>query len=175
MRTAFALLLVFVTTTGCTQSKPLVTPSFIGIQKIPHFYQIQFASDVALSSIFDEKAGEKVVSNRLLCALEDDQNFSVGRAIERTLTAELPAAPQPVASSAGRFVYEARANFYENADNESSRRLIPPDPLRSILLKRESIACKVVMTVYLKKPYYSAAMYIPTSAILKELPVSPAK
>ena len=42
-----------------------------------------------------------------------------------------------------------------------------------ILAGKNAVPCKVVMTVYMERPYYSAAMLIPVQDIFKQISTDP--
>lgn len=170
MRTILAILLTMSSTTGCTQDKPVATLKYLEIQKVSEFYEIKFASDIDLDTIFNPELGEKIVSQRLVCALEGDQDFSVNHSMQRYLRGDVNIASTTSRTQSDKFVYLSKANFYESFDKDTSRKYIADAPLRKILQAQSAIPCKIVMTVYAKRPYYSSTMLVPTQDILKYLP-----
>jgi hypothetical protein len=171
MRILITALIITFSASGCSHAKPIAKPEYSEVKRSSNFYEIGFKSDINLDTIFTSEEGEKVVTNRLVCALEDDHDFSVKHSLQRYFRGEISVvSTQPEKS--GKFAYVSKGNFYESFDKDTSRKYISDDSLRNILSKSKSLPCKVVMTIYLKDPYYSATMFIPVQDILKELPGS---
>ncbi len=157
---------------GCSHAKPIANLKYAEINKVPRAYEIKFSSDLNLDTLFNPDADEKVVARRLICALEDDHDFSVKHTIKRFFRGEFIALPAAPASQAGQFHYLAKSDFYETLDDDASRDHISDETLRKLLSGKKTIPCKVVMTVYMKEPYYSATMLVPVSDILKQIPAN---
>ncbi|WP_146204658.1 hypothetical protein [Massilia glaciei] len=68
-----------------------------------------------------------------------------------------------------RYNYIAVTDFYESLDGGTSRNLLFGSSLEKILKSRSTIPCRVVITVYLSQPFYSAPMSIPTGDIIKSI------
>lgn len=172
MRTILAIVLALASTTGCTQDKPVATPTYMNVLGGANSYEIKFSSDIDLNKIYNPELGEKVVAQNLVCALEGDHDFSVKHSLQRYLRGDVSAVSATDPAHPNKFVYVSNANFFETFDNDSSRKYISDASLRKMLQARPAIPCKIVMTVYAKRPYYSATMLIPTQDILKQLPAS---
>jgi len=172
MRAILAILLTLASTAGCTQDKPVASLTYQEVQRVSDFYHIKFSSDLDLDAIFNPEQGEKVVSQRLVCALEGDHDFSVSHSLQRYLRGDVSIAPASDPAKSSRFIYLSKANFYESFDKDTSRKYISDASLRKMLQAQTAIPCKIVMTVYAKRPYYSKTMLIPTQDILKQIPIS---
>ena len=157
---------------GCSHAKPVANLTFSEIKKVTRAYEIKFSSDINLDALFNPDADEKVVARRLICALEDDHDFSVKHSLDRYYRSEFTAIAAVPSSPPGRFHYLAKSDFYETFDEDASRQHITDEALRKLLSGKKTIPCKVVMTVYMKQPYYSATMLIPAEDILKQIPLS---
>jgi hypothetical protein len=114
----------------------------------------------------DPAGKRKVVTRQLRCALKEDQDFSDEHVIERY--GEGQVIKECAWSDDGRLYYTSL--FFETFNKDTTRKYISGEELKRILGHREKIPCKVVMTIYLSNPYYSATMWVPSAEILKVLP-----
>lgn len=172
MRSILAILLALASATGCSQDKPIATLKYLEMHRVSDSYEIKFSSNLDLNALFNPELDEKVVSQRLVCALENDQDFSVKHSLQRYLRGDVSTVALATPSHAREFVYLSNANFFESFDNDRSRKYISDASLRKILQAKPSIPCKIVMTIYAKQAYYSATMLMPTQDILKLLPAA---
>lgn len=167
MRSIFLFLMILVIMPACSEKRPVANLKFVhaanGFNHIKFYYQ----SDTNLDQLFDPEAMRKVVTKRLLCALADDQNFDVKHIIERYGEGDVL---QEGNSDGATFEYLSPVYFFQTDDKDTTRNYIDGEALRFFLLQREKIPCKVVMTVYMSNPYYSATMWVPSSEILRVLP-----
>lgn len=167
IRRVILFLIVLAITPACSQSRPVANLKFVeALNGVSHI-KLRYRSNTDFDSVVDPEGKRKVVSRRLLCALGDDQDFSVDHVIERYAAGELF---KESALSPTEIAYVTPVYFFETFDKDTTRKYIDGEKLRMLLSRREKIPCKVVMTVYLSSPYYSSTMWIPTSKILKVLP-----
>ncbi|KOX98888.1 hypothetical protein AM274_28370 [Pseudomonas nunensis] len=130
-------------------------------------YDISFSSNIDLQDLYGRGEGLGQASTNLNCALENDSDFSVGNTIERSAYGLIEkSAPGHVQ---GAFNYVTRAFLSETRNKGTSRRNLSVDELNSILANKTDIPCKVVITAYGYKPYYSNTMHIPTADLLREI------
>ena len=169
MRTLLAVCLFCVPLSACSAKKPVADLAFSHFKKAGDAYEVGFKSNIDLDALYASEKDEKVVSRRLICALDKDRDFSVNHSLQKYLRGEIAPLAQKQPST---YSYLAHADFYKSFDNDTTRQYIDERELAEILSKTPEIACKVVMTVYMKSPYYSATMLIPAGEILKV--ISPA-
>lgn len=164
------LTLAFGLVAGCfSMEKPVAQIEFQGIYKAEDQYRIRFNSSVNLDILYNEKNDEKVVSRRLVCSLADDVNFSVDHNLEKFFRGYFEVSSTSSNMEEGPFKYESIGNFYFSQDRGTSKRVFDEIDLIQILGLRTTIPCRVVMTIYLRKPYYSTIMHIPTAEIVAEI------
>jgi hypothetical protein len=167
-------MVMLVGTCACSESWPVANLKFIGVLGGADYIRLNYKSDVNFESMFDAGSMRKIVTKRLLCALSEDQNFSVGHVIQEYGEGEVLRGKNP---GAAIFGYVSPVYFFYTDDNDTTRNYIEGSTLRVLLRQRKKIPCKVVMTVYLSSPYYSAVMWVPNSEILrilsKDFPKSP--
>lgn len=162
-------MLVLTILSGCSSvKKPIAQISFLGIHKVEQQYQIEFKSNIDLDLLYSETDGEKVVSRRLVCSLGDDVNLSVGLSLEEFFRGNVGVASIDLNSQGTAFRYQSVGNFYVSRDQGASKQVINDAELIRVLGLRATIPCRVSMTIYLEKPYYSSTMQIPTASIAAE-------
>lgn len=164
------LTLAFGFVTGCfSMEKPVAQIDFQGIYKAEDQYRIRFKSSINFDLLYSEQNDEKVVSRRLVCSLVDDVNFSVDHNLRKFFRGNFEVSSTNSNMEESLFNYESIGNFYFSQDRGSSKRIIEDIDLIQILRQRTTIPCRVVMTIYLRKPYYSTIMHIPTADIVAEI------
>lgn len=167
MRSVLLFSILLAAVPACSPNRPVANLKFVEATNSGSHIRIHYQSDTDFDSVVDRAGKRKVVTTRLRCALEEDQDFSVGHIIERY--GEGQDIKEEVFSKT-IIGYIATMYFFETFNKDTTRRYISGEELRVILGRREKIPCKVVMTIYLSRPYYSATMWIPSSEILKALP-----
>lgn len=111
MRAPLGILIVSTLATGCSNAKPVANLEFAEITKVPRAYEIKFSSDLNFDTLFAPGAEEKVVARRLICALDDDPDFSVKHTLKRYFRGEFAAVPAPPAGPPGQFHYSVKQTF----------------------------------------------------------------
>jgi hypothetical protein len=167
MRGILLLLIMLAITPSCSQSRPVANLTFVEATNGVSHIKLRYRSDIDFDAVVDPAGNRKVVSRRLLCALEADQDFSVDHVIERYGAGEV--IKQRVLSPTA-IEYVTPVYFLETHDKDTTRQYIRGEKLKIVLGNREKMPCKVVMTIYLSSAYYSATMWIPISEIRKVLP-----
>lgn len=179
---------IFITSFLCTScmphNKPVANIEYSGVTSIEKTfsssqengepirakeYTMLFTSDIELLELFKKDDGDNpLVWARLVCALDNDVNFSVEHRMQRYIHGTVEPDTQKI-EPVTNFKYLSKFNFFETTDNGSSESYIDKEHLNYLLSKRTLIPCKVVMTVYLSSPYYSNTVNIPTKNLLREI------
>jgi len=155
---------------GCaSEAKPLANLTFSVIQKAPAGYTIEFYSDIEIDSLFASESTRKIVSRQLICALENDRNFSVEHKITRFFSGDVELQKTDSDNSDRGYRYLSNGLFYLSFNNGSRLAKLTEREVINLLSVQDELECKVVMTVFLSKPYYSAAMKIPVAQVVKLL------
>ncbi|WP_139834515.1 MULTISPECIES: hypothetical protein [unclassified Pseudomonas] len=156
------LCMAFLLCTSCAMNhgKPIAHLQYVGVERYLDrgIYQVRFSSDVDVVNLFKSK-----VSQTLLCSFEGDFDFSAPHSAGRYGEGFI----EPEISSAGP-VFRADVLFFERK-NDTSEKIIEGEVLRSLLVGRESIACKVRINSYSYKIYLSEDMEVPTADLLREI------
>lgn len=152
-----------------SMEKPVAEIGYQGIYKSGGQYRVKFNSNINLDLLRSEINKEKVVSRRLVCSLLDDADLSVKHNLTKFFRGNFSASALNSNSEIIPFKYESVGNFYFSQDRGTSKRVIDDIVLIRILEMRTTIPCRVVMTIYLRKPYYSTTMHIPAADIVAEV------
>lgn len=130
-------------------------------------YGISFGSDTNILDLYGQGMREGASSIIFNCALGADQDFSKGHSIQLTAIGAIDVDESNRA--AGRFNYVSNVFLYETNDRGSLARNLSIKELNSLLSDKKNIPCKVVITAYGYKPYYSNTLNIPTADLLREI------
>ncbi|WP_367085163.1 hypothetical protein ABV589_05240 [Pseudomonas sp. HOU2] len=155
---------------GCAKdhTKPPANLSFESVEREKSLlYIIRYQSDVDVLDLFDRGERVGMISGMLHCALADDHDFSVGKAIQFSASGLIR--PEKNENNKGKFSYLTRAFLSETSSNRSSERNLSVTELNHLLANKQQIPCKVVVTAYGYKPYYSNIMNLPVADLLREI------
>lgn len=149
-----------------TSSKPVAHLEFSSIHQSEGRYAITFYSDKDIDGLFIPKNGEKIVSRSLICALGNDLDFRVEHNLEKLFDGDLVLEKK---EKAQRYKYVSNGNFFRSWDKDTYRRTIDSKEVVRLIRDKQDVDCKIVVTVYLHQPYYSATMKIPVVELLRVL------
>lgn len=165
------LVLLILACASCAKdhNKPSADLAFVSVERegdLP-LYDVSFSASVNLQDLYGQGEGLGQASTKLICALENDSDFSVGNIIERSAYGLIE--KSAIAHSPGAFNYVTRAFLSETRNKGTSRRNLSVSELNSMLANKADIPCKVVITAYGYKPYYTNTLHIPTTDLLREI------
>ncbi|WP_049828014.1 hypothetical protein [Pseudomonas sp. H1h] len=155
---------------GCAKDhvKPPANLSFESAEREKSLlYVIRYQSDVDVLDFFGRGERVGMISGMLHCALADDHDFSVGKAIQFSASGLIRSDKNE--DRKAKFSYFTRAFLSETSDNRSSERNLSATELNQLLANKQQIPCKVVVTAYGYKPYYSNTMNLPVAELLREI------
>ncbi|UEB94166.1 hypothetical protein LIS66_17450 [Pseudomonas sp. HN2] len=155
---------------GCAKDHvmPAAHLKFMSVEREQSvLYVIRYQSDVDILDLFGLGEREGMISGMLKCALADDQDFSVGKGIRFSSYGLIRS--EKTKSESAKFSYFTRAFMSETSSDQSSERHLSVAELNNLLSNKTQIPCKVVITAYGYKPYYSNTMNIPTADLLREI------
>lgn len=170
MRKSFVpLLIVLCSACAKDHSMPPANLIYLSVARDGDFglYDIHYESDVNILDLFGRGEGEGVVAAQLQCALGDDQDFSIGHFQRESAYGSI--SREQFNKDALRYRYVTTAFLRKSKNNGSSDGDLSVAELNAMLTKKINIPCKVYITAYGYKTYYSNAMYIPTSDLLREI------
>lgn len=108
-----------------------------------------------------------MASGMFECGLSDDQDFSIKKFMRFTAFGVIE--PEKDVSSKVGFSYLTHTFMSELSNGGGSRRDLSVAELNHLLANKQQIPCKVVITAYGYKPYYSNTMNIPVADLLREI------
>ena len=148
---------------------PPATLSFISVERygIGLYYYIKFKSDIDIMNLFDRDKRVDVIYRGIECALADDTDFAVDKSIQ--FSARGLVDPDESKGSDVGLSYIANARLVETYNNQSSTRYLTTSELNQFLSNKQQVPCKVLMTAWGYKPYYSNTMNIPVADLLREI------
>lgn len=166
----FSLCAVLAFCSGCAKdhAKPPANLNYVSVERATfRLYAIRYQSDVDVLDLFDRGEGVGMASGTLECALADDHDFSVGKAMQFSAVGLIDSDVSQRKKE--EFSYLTSAFLVETSSDRSSQRYLSTTELNNLLSNKNQIPCKVVITAYGYKPYYSNTMNIPTADLLREI------
>ncbi|WP_460120312.1 hypothetical protein [Pseudomonas sp. H3_G09] len=163
------LMLIFCTSCAKDHSVPPANLNFHTLEREGHssLYAFYYGSDVDLLDLFNRGKRVGAASTMLKCALGEDEDFSI---TNRFRYSAYGLVDEDASNKArGRFNYVTSAFLSQTQDNGSTQDNLSVPELNDLLSRKKSIPCKVVITAYGYKPYYSNTMNIPTADLLREI------
>lgn len=155
------LFLVILMSTACSSNhgKPEATLEYSSVEELRStgLYQIYFTSDIDVVQLFKSRIGQGLV-----CALEDDLDFTEAHHIKRSGFGLV----EPVAGDLP-LQYRANVIFSESESGNGGEKYLEGETLVPLLKQRDFISCvfRVQTTTY--KTYFSKIMRVPTAELLK--------
>ncbi|WP_233202495.1 MULTISPECIES: hypothetical protein [unclassified Dyella] len=140
-------------------------------QKKYEYYEFVFKSNVDFFSTYWVKEGRPVIRRMLVCSLDGDTDFSVEHTLQRFMRGEIESIGRAAEGKQTQYNYAALVNFSETLDGGRSDNHLSGDAINQLLADRSTVPCKVIMTIYLSKPYYSKTMQVPAKALLDAVTV----
>ncbi|MHA3736856.1 hypothetical protein ACXR0M_14445 [Pseudomonas sp. Eth.TT006] len=155
---------------GCAKDhvKPPANLSFESVEREKSLlYAIRYQSDVDVLDLFDRGERVGMISGMLRCALADDHDFSVGKAMQFSAFGLIRS--DETENNKAKFSYLTHAFLSETSSNRNSERELSVEELNQLLANKQQIPCKVVVTAYGYKTYYSNTMNLPVADLLREI------
>ncbi|WP_103498603.1 MULTISPECIES: hypothetical protein [unclassified Pseudomonas] len=154
MKRSIAAMFAFSVLPGCVQTPriPATEIKLISIQAEEHLLKAHISANRELTSLFRTYENANQLPPSLICSLDGDRDFSVNHRIKLSAsgTVELD---QDQARN-GRFNYTAILFLVEKSDGGSNYSVDPVQMMQLNALE-PSISCKVAITAYGYKAFYS--------------------
>jgi len=160
--------LLFVICSGCAKDHvwPPANLSYVSVERDRSLYVIRYQSNIDVLDLFGRGERVGMASGMLHCALAEDQDFSVGKAIRFSAFGLI--SPDKRDGAPAGYSYLTHAFISETSSNRSSERYLSVAEINQLLSGKQQIPCKVVVTAYGYKPYYSNTMNLPVADLLRE-------
>jgi len=166
-----SVLLLAILCSSCAKDHtvPPANLHFLSVEResIGLLYKIHYGSDVNLLDLFGRGMGKGAASTMFECPLGDDQNFSITNRFRYSAYGLIEVDETSPAS--GKFNYMTSAFLRQTQNNGTSQEDLSVQELNALLLGKQQIPCKVVVTAYGYKPYYSNTMNLPVADLLREI------
>lgn len=154
-------LLLVMASAGCTfkQAKPPANLQFSKIERVANtaLYELHFTSDVDILGPY-----KSLIGVGLLCALEDDPDFSEGHQMKKFMSGSVTDD-----KSGTHLDFVSHVVFSESVANGNSQRNLSPEEIKKLLANRKFVVCKFFASATMIDTYFSNAMYVPVEEILK--------
>jgi hypothetical protein len=107
------------------------------------------------------------VFKELICSLNDDHNFDVEHQLKYFAQGGIELVEKTSSDGKLSHVFESDFQFWQNVNREmATNQYLAREELHVLLNGRDTVPCRVRMTVYLSSPYYSGTMLVPAKDIL---------
>lgn len=155
------LFLIILMSAACSlnHGKPEANLEYSSVEELRStgLYQIYFTSDVDVLQLFKSRIGQG-----LLCALEDDLDFTEAHHIKRSGFGLV----EPVAGDLP-LRYRANVIFSESESGNGGENYLEDETLIPLLKQREFISCVFRVHTSTYQTYFSKVMRVPTTELLK--------
>jgi hypothetical protein len=166
----FASLLIVSLCSACMRDhhQPIANLAYLRSQPVEGriSFHLYFASDLDLDEVYSHLEGSGKIGQRLYCSLEREPQFSMGHVIPAFGEGTV----ERIGQDGGRYLYLSSLHFAETSDEGRSDRFIDQRRFKEILAGRRNVPCKVVMTAYGYKAYFSNILLLPADDLLPMLP-----
>ncbi|MCX7289512.1 hypothetical protein [Janthinobacterium sp.] len=167
----FCLLVLCLALSACaSKNAQEANLTYVSLNKHRSMARLSFKSDVDLSKVADEKNGQAIGSSTVKCSLTDDIDFTPGHPIQFFLEGRLNIVEAK--ESIGYKYFSDLLFALSDEENEKNRNnkkiheMVMKDAFKAMIVKKEKIPCKVVVTIVYGPPYMSKIMYIPSKELV---------
>jgi hypothetical protein len=167
----FCLVVLCLALNACaSQNVQEATLTYVSLNKNRSIARLFFKSDVEFSKVIDEKKGQSMGSRTVKCSLTDDVDFTPGHSLQYFLEGRLN-----IGEGQGNIGYMYFSDLlFAMSDEENEKYrinkningMVLNDAFRVMIVNREKIPCKVVVTVVYGSPYMSKVMYVPSKDLV---------
>lgn len=140
---------------------------FASIEYDSGLYTIRFRSDRDVVNLYKAHGISAQIGTWLSCSLDGDSDFSIEHEI--LLSGSASVRDVRIVEGDRRYEFSTVMMFQESIDGGSGSRFIRKEVLLSLLSKQQYIPCRVTLTAFLYKAYYSNVMYVPTTRIIAQV------
>ncbi|MBV4474266.1 hypothetical protein [Pseudomonas botevensis] len=148
---------------GCTfkQAKPPANLQFSKIERVGNtpLYDLHFSSDIDILGPY-----KSLIGVGLLCALENDDDFSEGHQMKRFMRGGVSDD-----SSGSHLDFVSQVVFSESVANGNSERNLTPAEIKKLLGNKKQVTCKFFASATMIDTYFSNVMYVPVESIIHAL------
>jgi hypothetical protein len=165
MTKLFALLCVAFFVAGCEDSKPAAHLVYKKLHQTPSGFVVQFDSNMDNERLYQRN--EEIIVKKLMCAIGDDRNFEVGHPMQYVFRGDLELRGSSTVGTQTNYHYFSNGDFYEIPPASNDVKALTGVSLAKAIGNKISVPCKLIMTVYMRNPYYSREMLLSAADVLR--------
>ena len=128
-----------------------------------YYYQVSFSSNIELLNLFKPSQELSVISKKLICSLDTPAVFDMNHRIDTYAEGDF----SKVGSSSLGFEYESNIYFAQSNSQGTSFDYLSAADISKQLAERTSLPCKVKITLFPYRAYYSNTLNIPVKQVLE--------
>ncbi|MDD1014573.1 hypothetical protein [Pseudomonas rubra] len=166
LRLAACALGAALTLGGCTHGIDSMPLEFSSFTYNNGAYYLRFRSDEEIVSLFERHTGDGQIGEWFTCALDDDQDFTVGHAMIYSLVGGVDF--EGISEIKG-YNYVVQASFYKTTPDRTTRTDLLKPAIHRLLEGKTHIPCKLSITAFLYNAYYSKTLQLPVNQVLAEV------
>ena len=151
---------------GCSHGIESMPLEFSSFTYHDGSYYLRFRSDEEIVSLFKRHTGDGQIGEWLKCALDDDQDFTVGHAMIYNLGGGVDF--EGISEVRG-YNYVVWARFNKTTPDRSTETALLKPAIHRLLAGKTSIPCKLSITAFPYNAYYSKTMQLPVAQVLSEV------
>ncbi|WP_141231068.1 MULTISPECIES: hypothetical protein [Pseudomonas] len=151
---------------GCSHGIDSMPLQFSSFSYHDGSYYLRFRSDEEIVSLFERHTGDGQIGEWFTCALDDDQDFTVGHAMIYSLVGGVDF--EGISEIKG-YNYVVSAHFYKTTPDRSTQTDLLKPAIHRLLAGKTSIPCKLSITAFAYDAYYSKTMQVPVNQLLTEV------
>jgi hypothetical protein len=171
LRKIVAPLLIALACSACMKDhhQPIANLAYLRVEPEAErvSFNLFFASEIDLDEVYSRLDGSGKIGQSLSCSLERDPVFAMDHVIPLFGSGTL----ERVGQEQGRYLYRSSLHFSETTDEGRSDRFIDQRRFNEALAGRTTVPCKVVMTAYGYRAYFSNTLMLPAGEVLPLLPL----
>lgn len=167
MKSITRILFVGMCLSGCEAKAPVAELDYLGFYAEGRTYHLRFAADQPILELFSMNKHQRIVLAQMRCSLGVDRNLNFEHYLKHYATGGLKFIELRDSKHKLRYVHDADLRFWASGPAElQGDESLAKEELDVLLKDKDTIPCKVRMTVNFSSPYYSKTMLVPTKDIL---------
>ncbi|UVL59317.1 hypothetical protein LOY54_14750 [Pseudomonas sp. B21-032] len=151
---------------GCSHGIESMPLEFTSFTYHDGSYSLRFRSDEEIISLFERHTGDGQIGEWFTCALDDDQDFTVGHAMIYSLVGGVDF--EGISEIKG-YNYVVNAHFYKTTPDRSTQTELLKPAIQRLLADKAHVPCKLSITAFLYDAYYSKTLQLPVDQVLTEV------
>ncbi|MBX8617881.1 hypothetical protein K5D48_12575 [Pseudomonas cichorii] len=154
--------------TACVKTAqiPVADLNLLSFGPAPKYpYTVTFTSSVDLQHVFNDYENSNQLNPSFICSLDPGAKLTVDTPINIGATGRVEAK----SSTRPNHIFTSELIFRFNNPDGTQRDLNVFEAFKPLLEAKESIPCRVFITAYGYKAYYTNILFIPSTLILEQI------